>query len=70
MGKIKIQQFLTHLATKLNVSPSTQDQTFNAILFLYKQVLNSSLKDQNIEALRAKERKHISVILSLVNSKI
>ncbi len=40
-------------------------QAFNAILFLYEQVLNISLKDQNIQALRAKERKHIPVVLTI-----
>ncbi|MFA9374194.1 MAG: integron integrase [Poseidonibacter sp.] len=65
MGKIEIEQFLTYLATKLNVSPTTQNQAFNAILFLYEQVLNISLKDQNIQALRAKERKHIPVVLTI-----
>jgi integron integrase len=65
MGKIEIEQFLTHLATKLNVSPTTQNQAFNALLFLYEQVLSISLKDQNIQALRAKERKHIPVVLTI-----
>lgn len=65
MGKAEIEQFLTHLATKLNVSPTTQNQAFNALLFLYEQILNISLKDKNIQALRAKERKHIPVVLTM-----
>lgn len=65
MGKVEIEQFLTHLATKLNVSPTTQNQAFNALLFLYEQVLNISLRNQNIQALRAKERKHIPVVLTI-----
>ncbi|PLY10037.1 MAG: hypothetical protein C0626_07095 [Arcobacter sp.] len=65
MGKLEIEQFLTHLATKLNVSPTTQNQAFKAILFLYEQVLNISLKNENIQALRAKERKHIPVVLTI-----
>lgn len=65
MGKNEIEHFLTYLATKLNVSPTTQNQAFNAILFLYEQVLNISLKEQNIQALRAKERKHIPVVLTI-----
>lgn len=65
MGKVEIEQFLTYLATKQNVSPTTQNQAFNAILFLYEQVLNISLKNQNIQALRAKERKHIPVVLTI-----
>ena len=35
MGKNEIEQFLTHLAVDKNVSPTTQNQAFNAILFLY-----------------------------------
>lgn len=65
MGKIEIEQFLTHLATGLNVSPTTQNQAFNAILFLYREILNTSLQDQNIQALRAQERKHIPVVLTM-----
>lgn len=65
MGKLEIEQFLTHLATKLNVSPTTQNQAFNALLFLYEQVLNISLKNENIQALRAQERKHIPVVLTI-----
>jgi integron integrase len=64
MGKLEIEQFLTHLATKLKVSPTTQNQAFNALLFLYEQVLEISLKDQNIQALRAQQRKHIPVVLT------
>lgn len=65
MGKIEIEQFLTHLAVKLKVSPTTQNQAFNALLFLYEQVLDISLKDQNIQALRAQQRKHIPVVLTM-----
>lgn len=65
MGKIEIESFLTHLAVDKNVSPATQNQAFNAILFLYTQVLGISLKDENIQALRAKEKKHIPVVLSI-----
>ncbi|MBN2815651.1 MAG: integron integrase [Campylobacterales bacterium] len=64
MEKLEIEQFLTHLATKLKVSPTTQNQAFNALLFLYEQVLDISLKDQNIQALRAQQRKHIPVVLT------
>ena len=65
MGKIEIEQFLTHLAVECNVSPSTQNQAFNAILFLYREILNISMQDQNIQALRAQERKHIPVVLTI-----
>ncbi len=64
MGKPEIEAFLTYLAVERNVAPSTQNQAFNALLFLYTQVLGIDLKGQNIQALRAKERKHIPVVLT------
>jgi site-specific recombinase XerD len=64
MGKEEIEQFLTYLAVHKKVSPTTQNQAFSAVLFLYKQVLGIDLSDQNIQALRAQERKHISQVLT------
>jgi len=65
MGKIEIEQYLTSLAVYNQVSPATQNQAFNAILFLYEQVLGISLEGENIQALRAKQKKHILVVLSI-----
>ena len=65
MGKFEIEAFLTHLAVDNNVSPTTQNQAFNAILFLYTQILGIPLKDENIQALRAQQKKHIPVVLSI-----
>lgn len=39
MGVDEIRAYLTHLAVDKNVAASTQNVAFNAILFLYKQVL-------------------------------
>lgn len=64
MGKREIEEFLTYLAVERKVSPSTQNQAFSALLFLYTQVLGIDLKDTNIQALRAQERKHIPVVLT------
>ena len=64
MGKSEIEQFLSYLASARKVSPSTQNQAFNALLFLYTQVLGIDMRDENIQALRAKERKHILTVLS------
>lgn len=64
MGKREIEEFLTYLAVNKKVSPSTQNQAFSALLFLYTQVLGIDLKDENIQALRAQERKHIPVVLT------
>jgi len=45
MGKKEIEEYLTYLAKNLNVSPTTQNQAFYSIVFLYEQVLNISLKN-------------------------
>ena len=42
MGKNEIEAFLGWLAAEEGVSPSTQKQTFNALLFLCREVLNIS----------------------------
>jgi len=64
MGKSEIEQFLSHLATHRNVAASTQNQAFNALLFLYNKVLDISLENKNINALRAKQRVHLPTVLS------
>jgi integron integrase len=64
MKKCEIEEFLTYLATNKKVSPTTQNQAFAAILFLYKEVLGLDVSDWNIQALRAKERKHIPQVLT------
>ena len=46
------------------VNVSLENQAFNALLFLYAQVLGIDMRDKNIQALRAKERKHIPTVLS------
>ncbi len=64
MAKAEIEQFLTYLAIDKKVSPTTQNQAFSAILFLYKEVLGVDMSEWNIQALRAQERKHIPVVLT------
>lgn len=61
-GERKIEAFLTHLAVEGNVSPSTQNQAMNALVFLYKRVLKMPL-DQEIHALRARRKEHVPVVL-------
>jgi integron integrase len=43
MGEDEISAFLTHLATRENVSASTQNQALSALLFLYRRVLGRDL---------------------------
>jgi integrase len=58
----KIESFLTKLA-KQNVSASTQNQAFNALLFFYREVLD--VEPQNINAMRAKRPAHVRVAPSM-----
>ena len=51
MGPSEIEAFLTHLASEANVAASTQNQAFDAILFLYRHVLDISLEWESINAL-------------------
>ena len=65
LGVTDIEAFLTHLAVRENVSSATQNQAFNALLFLYQEVLGISLADENISAIRAKRKKNIPAVLSV-----
>lgn len=62
MREADVEVFLTHLATSLNVSPSTQNQALQGILFMYRNVLRIELK--NINAMRAKKPSFEPVVLS------
>ncbi|MBI4743673.1 MAG: integron integrase [Actinobacteria bacterium] len=62
-GEEKIEQFLTHLAVKSGVAPSTQNQAMNALVFLYKKVLKVSLKEE-INAIRAQKKINIPVVMT------
>jgi len=63
MGSREIEDFLTHLAVDENVAASTQNQAFNALLFLYREVLNIQL-DDSINAIRAKRPKRLPTVLT------
>jgi integron integrase len=58
----KIELFLSHLAVEGNVSASTQNQAFNALLFLYREVLHQELNQ--INALRAQRPARLPVVLT------
>ena len=63
MGKQEIETFLTHLAKNLNVASSTQNQAFNALLFLYNQVLDRAF-DEKINAIRAKKPRRLPTVMT------
>lgn len=43
-----IQDFLTHLALRLEVSSCTQNIAFKAVLFMFQQVLNKPIVESRI----------------------
>ncbi|MGI9316563.1 MAG: integron integrase [bacterium] len=63
MGKPELEAFLTHLAVNRRVSPSTQNQALQAILFLYLQVLEKELPWID-NVIRAKPKHRVPVVLS------
>ncbi len=63
MNSPEVEAFLTHLAVKQNVSPSTQNQALSALLFLYRNVLFIELTG-NIDAVRANRDKRLPVVLT------
>jgi integron integrase len=63
MGKPEIEAFLSYLAVNLNVAASTQNQAFNAILFLYNHVLNTEMP-QNINAIRSKKPVRLPTVMT------
>lgn len=64
MGKLEIESFLTHLAISRKVSPSTQNQALQAVLFLYREVLQIELPWLD-DVVRAKTQRRIPVVLSI-----
>jgi len=63
MGAAEIRQFLTHLAMEGRVSASTQNQARCALLFLYKEVLETELPWLD-DVEQAKTPKRLPVVLN------
>ena len=59
----KIESFLTDLAVNGNVAAATQNQAMNALVFLYKRVLNHTLEGR-INAVRADKKINVPVVMT------
>ncbi len=59
-----VKDFLTHLALRQKVSSSTQNQAFNALLFLFREVLRIHFSDM-AGTIRAKRGVRLPVVLSV-----
>lgn len=58
-----VKDYLTYLAVKCKVSASTQNQAFNALLFLYRHILKKDFGDHK-DTPRAKKSNYIPIVLS------
>jgi hypothetical protein len=58
-----IEVSLTHLAVNGNVAAATQNQAMNALVFLYKHVLNQALEGR-INAVRAAKKITVPVVMT------
>ncbi len=58
-----VKAYLTYLAVKCKVSASTQNQAFNAILFLFRHILKKDFGDHK-DTPRAKKSNYIPIVLT------
>ena len=63
LSSTDVKEYLTYLAVKCHVAASTQNQAFNALLFLFRHVLKKDYGDMR-DVPRAKRSKYIPVVLS------
>ena len=64
LGESQVGAFLTHLAVNRKVSASTQNQALNALVFLYKAVLERPLGDVG-GVVRARRPQRLPVVLHI-----
>jgi integron integrase len=63
MGGPEVTEFLSHLALREGVSPSTQNQALAALLFLFREVLGQGLPWLQ-EVVRARRPKRLPIVLT------
>ena len=61
LGEAGVEAFLSHLAVRRKVAASTQNQAFNALVFLYEKVLDQKLGTLRVE--RSKKPKRLPEVL-------
>lgn len=64
-----VKSYLSYLATARNVASSTQNQAFNALLFLYRNVYGIDLGDMG-STVRARRGPKLPVVLSVEETKL
>jgi len=63
LPEAKVEAFLTYLAVQRKVAISTQNQAMNALVFLYKRVLDKPL-EKTVDAVRSTKNRKIPVVLT------
>jgi integron integrase len=63
MGAAQVSAFLSHLATRGRVAASTQNQALNALVFLYRHVLEQPL-DTLDDLIRAKKPRRLPTVFT------
>jgi len=63
MGKNEVERFLSHLTEQKNVAAATQKQALNALIFLYRKVLDIDL-GEGIAPTRSKRRKNLPTVFT------
>ena len=61
--EVKVEDFLSYLAIQRKVAVSTQNQAMNALVFLYKRVLEKPL-EKTVDAVRSTKNRKIPVVLT------
>ena len=64
LGSADVRDYLSHLALKRKVSSSTQNQAFNALIFLFRHVLKTELQGLN-KTVRAKRGQKLPVVFTI-----
>ncbi len=63
MGMQQVEAFLSNLVSKRNVTPSTQRQALNALVFLYREVLDMPVEGEMM-AIPSKKKVHPPTVLT------
>lgn len=58
-----VKTYLSHIALHERVSASTQNQAFNALLYLFRNILQKNLSDLT-DTLRARQKRRLPVVLT------
>lgn len=64
MGHTQVEAFLSHLTSQENVAASTQRQALNALMFLYREVLDKPIEGE-MAPIRSKKKPSLPTVLTI-----